>query len=237
MVQDIVTTFQKVVGLLNPALEAAAAKKSTSSGKFTIPPVSHTMLDLIVAIVPYLPRSLYSDLNMIFVSTIENADAQVQKRGYRIVSKLAQSEVGREYLIESMDTLENAMVSSAEKITPPARGARLTSLIDIVRTLPSSDLHFIPAILPEAVIGTKEVNEKTREAAYQLLVEMGDKMAGGGSVSICKVPSMDINAADVEASINEYFTMVSAGLAGSTPHMISATITALSRLLYQYKST
>ncbi|KAK9487141.1 NUC173 domain-containing protein [Lipomyces starkeyi] len=234
--EDIVTTFQKVVGLLNPALEAAAAKKSTSSGKFTIPPVSHTMLDLIVAMVPYLPRSLYSDLNMIFVSTIENADAQVQKRGYRIVSKLAQSEVGREYLIESMDTLENAMVSSAEKITPPARGARLTSLIDIVRTLPSSDLHFIPAILPEAVIGTKEVNEKTREAAYQLLVEMGDKMAGGGSVSICKVPSMDINAADVEASINEYFTMVSAGLAGSTPHMISATITALSRLLYQYKN-
>ncbi|KAK9390497.1 NUC173 domain-containing protein [Lipomyces mesembrius] len=235
--EDIVNTFQKVVGLLNPALEAAAAaKNSTPSGKFTIPPVSHTMLDLIVAMVPYLPRSLYSDLSMIFVSTIQSADAQVQKRGYRIVSKLAQSEVGSEYLIESMDSLENAMVSSAEKITPPARGARLTSLIDIVRILPSSDLHFIPAILPEAVIGTKEVNEKTREAAYQLLVEMGNKMAGGGSVSICKVPSMDMDAADVEASINEYFTMVSAGLAGSTPHMISATITALSRLLYQYKN-
>ncbi|KAK9434055.1 NUC173 domain-containing protein [Lipomyces doorenjongii] len=234
--EDIVNTFQKVVGLLNPALEAAAAKKSSPSGKFTIPPVSHTMLDLIVAMVPYLPRSLYSDLSMIFVSTIQSGDAQVQKRGYRIVSKLAQSEVGSEYLIESMDSLENAMVSSAEKIASPARGARLTSLIDIVRILPSADLHFIPAILPEAVIGTKEVNEKAREAAYQLLVEMGDKMAGGGSVSICKVPRMDGDAADVEASINEYFTMVSAGLAGSTPHMISATITALSRLLYQYKN-
>ncbi|KAK9240336.1 NUC173 domain-containing protein [Lipomyces kononenkoae] len=234
--KDIVITFHKVVGLLNPALDATAAKKSTPSGNSTIPPISHTMLDLIVAMVPFLPRSLYRDLSMIFVTTIQNADAKVQTRGYRIVSKLAQSEIGSEYLIESMDILEDTMISSAEKITPPARGARLTSLIDIVRVLPSSDLHFIPAILPEAVIGTKEVNEKTREAAYQLLVEMGDKMAGGGSVSISKVANMDTDAPDVEASISEYFTMVSAGLAGSTPHMISATITALSRLLYQYKN-
>ncbi|KAK9366505.1 NUC173 domain-containing protein [Lipomyces kononenkoae] len=234
--EDIISTFHKVVGLLNPALDSAAAQKPTPSGNSTIPPISHTMLDLIVAMVPFLPRSLYRDLSIIFVTTIQNDDAKVQTRGYRIVSKLAQSEIGSEYLIESMDTLEDTMVSSAEKIAPPARTARLTSLIDIVRVLPSSDLHFIPAILPEAVIGTKEVNEKTREAAYQLLVEMGDKMAGGGSVSISKVANMDTNAPDVDASISEYFTMVSAGLAGSTPHMISATITALSRLLYQYKN-
>ncbi|KAK9320945.1 NUC173 domain-containing protein [Lipomyces orientalis] len=234
--KDISTTFQKVVALLTPALEESEEKKSTPSRKLTIPPVSHTMMDLIVAMVEYLPRALYSHLTVIFITTIQRADAQVQKRGYRIVSKLAQSEEGSAYLIENMDNLEKAMISSAEKVTPPARGARLTALIDIVRTLPSSDLHFIPVILPEAVVGTKEVNEKSREAAYQLLVEMGDKMAGGGSVSIAKVPKMDVNAADVDASINEYFTMVSAGLAGTTPHMISATITALSRLLYQYKN-
>lgn len=29
--------------------------------------------------------------------------------------------------------------------------------------------------------------------------------------------------------------MVAAGLAGSTPHMISATITAISRLLFEFK--
>ncbi|KAJ8102876.1 NUC173 domain-containing protein [Lipomyces tetrasporus] len=234
--KDISTTFRKVVALLTPALEESAEKKSTPSRKLTIPPVSHTMMDLIVAMVEYLPPALYSHLSTIFVTTIQSADAQVQKRGYRILSKLAQSEEGSAYLIENMDNLENAMISSAEKVTAPARGTRLTALIDIVRTLPSSDLHFITLILPEAVVGTKEVNEKSREAAYQLLVEMGDKMAGGGSVSIAKVPNMDVNAADVDASINEYFTMVSAGLAGTTPHMISATITALSRLLYQYKN-
>ena len=37
------------------------------------------------------------------------------------------------------------------------------------------------------------------------------------------------------ATLEEYITMVAAGLAGASPHMISATITALSRLLYEYK--
>ena len=40
---------------------------------------------------------------------------------------------------------------------------------------------------------------------------------------------------DTAASIGEYFLMVSAGLAGSSQHMISATITALSRMLFEFK--
>ena len=39
----------------------------------------------------------------------------------------------------------------------------------------------------------------------------------------------------VEANIEEYITMVAAGLTGTTPHMISASINALSRLLFEFK--
>lgn len=39
----------------------------------------------------------------------------------------------------------------------------------------------------------------------------------------------------VNASVEEYMTMVAAGLVGSTPHMISATITTISRLLFEFK--
>ncbi|KAK7203887.1 NUC173 domain-containing protein [Myxozyma melibiosi] len=238
--EDIKGTFQKVVSLLTPALEKSASKKKDTganpTGKFSVPPVSHTMMDLAVAMVPYLPISLYGELSKIFMATIQNPDSQLQKRGYRIITRMAQSEDGAEFLVANIDSLEGVIAGASEKVTPPSRGARMSALIDVVRILPSSDLHFIPVILPEAVIGTKEVNEKTREAAYNLLVAMGDKMAGGGSVAISKVPNMDAGAADVEASIDEFFTMVSAGLAGATPHMISASITALSRLLYQYKS-
>ncbi|KIH93473.1 hypothetical protein SPBR_04281 [Sporothrix brasiliensis 5110] len=44
------------------------------------------------------------------------------------------------------------------------------------------------------------------------------------------------DAPSVVASIEEFFTMVSAGLAGSTPHMISASITAITRILYEFHS-
>ena len=60
-------------------------------------------------------------------------------------------------------------------------------------------------------------------------------MRQGGVVMNSKVPHMPDDAPDVQASLEEYLTMVSAGLAGSTPHMISASITALTRILYHFR--
>src|SRR5690606_15747202 len=37
------------------------------------------------------------------------------------------------------------------------------------------------------------------------------------------------------ANIDEFITMMAGGLAGASPHMISATVTALSRLLFEFK--
>jgi ribosomal RNA-processing protein 12 len=64
---------------------------------------------------------------------------------------------------------------------------------------------------------------------------MGKKMQAGGTVKNALVDGMDEDSAEAMASIREYFLMVSAGLAGSSQHMISATITALSRMLYEFK--
>ena len=101
--------------------------------------------------------------------------------------------------------------------------------------MPPESLHLITTILPEAVIGTKETNQKAREAAYDLLIIMGKKMRDGGTIRNSMVDGMDEDTHDAKASIGEYFLMVSAGLAGSSQHMISATITALSRMLFEFK--
>jgi ribosomal RNA-processing protein 12 len=111
------------------------------------------------------------------------------------------------------------------------------ALHQIVDILPSSSLHLITTILPETVLATKEKNEKARDAAYSLLIIMGKKMQGGGTVKSSMVDGMDQDSNDTTASIGEYLLMVSAGLAGSIQHMISATITALSRILYEFKGT
>ena len=50
----------------------------------------------------------------------------------------------------------------------------------IVEALPADRLHLIPELLSEAVLGTKEVNERARDAAFDLLVVMGNRMKAGG---------------------------------------------------------
>ena len=55
-------------------------------------------------------------------------------------------------------------------------------LITLVPILPKTRLHLIPTLVTEAVLGTKEVNEKARNAAFDLLVVMAKKMSEGGIV-------------------------------------------------------
>ena len=61
-------------------------------------------------------------------------------------------------------------------------------------------------------------------------------MREGGTINQAKIPHMDFNSPTTMASLEEFFTMVSAGLAGSSPHMVSASITALTRILYEFRS-
>ncbi|PBP21977.1 hypothetical protein BUE80_DR007268 [Diplocarpon rosae] len=52
-----------------------------------------------------------------------------------------------------------------------------------------------------------------------------------------KVSHMPDDTPPVPATLEEYFTMVGAGLGGSTPHMNSACITALTRILYHFRES
>jgi len=99
-------------------------------------------------------------------------------------------------------------------------------------------MHVIPSLIPEAVLGTKEPSEKARTAAFEVIIAMGHKMSGGGVVKRSMVDGMDEDGAeDAPANIEEFMTMVAGGLAGASPHMISATVTAISRLVFEFKGT
>lgn len=61
-------------------------------------------------------------------------------------------------------------------------------------------------------------------------------MTAGGVVKRGLVDGMDEDGAeDTPANIEEFMTMVAGGLAGATPHMISATVTAISRIEFEFK--
>jgi ribosomal RNA-processing protein 12 len=238
MGQEIMDTFTRVATMLEASFAEQAAQtqaEKQKQPKDRMPPTSHTLMDLVITLSIYLPRSSFSTLfNIAALIINKNEDPQLQKKAYKLIPRLAESEQGREALVERSPELQKLLLDAAEQASAPTRRDRLTAISQLISSLPSSDLSFIPCVLSEVVIASKEVNEKARTAAFDLLVLMADKMTAGGKVVSANVPHLGPSVPDVNASLEEYFTMVSAGLAGTTPHMVSASITALSRLLYQF---
>jgi len=238
---ELMATFSKVSTMLESSLaeltaQTQADKQKNKNEQSGMPPMAHTLMDLVITITPYLPPDSYQTLFAIFNATVnKDADPQLQKKAYKVIPRLAETEVGRAALQSQNEALQALLISSAATATPPARRDRLVALSTMVEFIPQDDLHFIPSILSEVVISAKEVNEKARTAAFDILVAMGEKMREGGVVVNCKVAHMPNNAPNVPATLEEYFTMVSAGLAGSAPHMVSASITALTRIMWQFK--
>jgi len=161
----------------------------------------------------------------------------LQKKAYKIIPRLAKSKVGSAALQERCEELQELLLGCADKALPPARRDRLASIGQLIPILPSSKLQFIPSVLPEVVICTKESNEKAKTHAFDLLIAMGDKMKEGGKIQNSKVPHIPPDAEDVSASLEEYLTMVSAGLAGTTPHSVSASIIAITRIMYHFRES
>lgn len=234
--KDVIETYNTVATHLSQNLGNSQAPAPGAS------PISHTMLDLLIVFVPHLPPAQSASL---FTATstkdlLEHEDATVQKKAYRLLKRLLEAgQLGAAGSGDKLHEFVERLNEVATQVGPGAQRDRLQLLSTLVQELPKDRLHLIPEILSEAVLGTKEVNEKARDAGFDLLVVMGHKMAEGGSVKQAVQVSEDSDELverTVDANAQEYITMVAAGLTGTTPHMISASINALSRLLFEFKN-
>ncbi|KAF4336347.1 ribosomal RNA-processing 12 [Fusarium beomiforme] len=239
---ELMETFDRVSTMLATELQKEKPdekKKESQKSKDHMPSTAQTLMDLVITMSVYLPRESFAALFKIAEVIInKEEEPQLQKKAYKLIPRLADSEIGKAALQERSAELQQLIFSSTEKVSAPARRERLAAIIALLPFIPDTSLHFIPAVLSEVVISCKENNERARETAYELLVRMGYRMvqANGIPIDNSKVPHMPDDSPAGTANIEEFFTMVSAGLAGSTPHMISASITAISRLLYEFRS-
>lgn len=243
--KEIMETFERVTTMLESSLaesdiltQAEKQKQKQHKAADRMPPVSHTLMDLVITVSIYLPRESFSILfNMAAVIINKDEDPQLQKKAYKLIPRLAESPLGKLALQERSTELQQLILNSAEKVSAPAKRDRLSAITTLIPFLPNDSLDFIPSILAEVVISCKEVNERARTSAFDLLVLMGDKIvaANGAVIENRKVSHMSDDAPAVKATLEEYFTMVGAGLAGNSPHMQSACITALTRLLFQFR--
>lgn len=244
--KDLVDTFNRVAKLLESELPKADApppkKEPNQRNRNTMPPTSHTLLDLVIALSIHLPRSTFAALSTLASHIITNpailaSDPQLIKKAYKLIPRLATSETGRTALSSRSSELQQLIIATAEKTPVPARRDRTLAIDTIISFLAPTDLHFIPSVLSEIVISCKDANEKARSAGFQTLFSAAKAISTapeGTRIRNSLVAHMPDDAPDATASIEEVFTMVSAGLAGVAPHMVSASITALGALLYEY---
>lgn len=229
--EDLQNTFNKVSVLLKNAFDEEA-KSAPAKGQSKL---SVTMMDLVVAMAKYVPESSYVALFTIFNQTVKSEDPLLQKRSYRILAKLTETPSGKAALFQFIKEIQTVLLESSETVHTSAKTSRLSALNAVLEILPQDQLHFIPSILSEMILATKDVNEKSRELSYATLIKMGKLMQQGGVIHNSLIPGFDPETPDSQASLTEYFTMISAGLAGGAQHMISATITAISCLVFEFK--
>ena len=185
--------FIKCFDLFKTNLRNAAKAPLRQHGNSEEGSITTASQDIIILLLPKLSPSDSQTLFAFNLSAdvLSNKDGAIQKRGYKTLSKLL--EVGRVNIdavaiITKLDELSDNLSSAAKK----DRFSLLSLLVDFI---PSSSLHIIPTLIPEAVLGTKEPSEKARGAAFDLILAMGRKMSGGGVVKRNLVDGMDEDVA------------------------------------------
>lgn len=231
---DLLSTFNNVCSLLKENLEKEKDldKHDIPLGKNKMPKLSVTMLDLIVLIIKFIPENCHLPLLAIFNETVRIQDVQIQKRSYRVILKLLELE-NKPAIEEHLLDILKLFIETTDLTLVAAKPQRLESILILIQLLPVNLLYFIPVIIPEIIISTKSNNETTRTSSYAIIIAIGKKLDQFNG-EIIQNSIVDPEIPDSQASIKEFFTICSAGLVGSTPHMISAAVTALSCLFYEF---
>ncbi|OWF35995.1 RRP12-like protein [Mizuhopecten yessoensis] len=184
------------------------------------------LLDLVIGMVSYIDNTRLRLMLDFCKTNLQNTDRSLQKKCYRYMEEVCacQCDTTRQFIQDNLAEVQEVLLSSLSTSSPSSKAPRLRCLINIFQQLGDAEQDFLLAVVPEAILCTKELAERARTAAYGLLVEMGK----------AQIRWADNSDATHQAAVHTYFRTLMAGLAGS-PQMISATLLALTRVLYEFK--
>lgn len=229
----IVTRFFKstMQKLLRATQEASKAEKSKNSMQIDESSngssplfVRAQLFDLAVS---FLPGLNAKEIELLFVAVepaLQDADGLIQKKAYKVLSIILKNCDG--FLSSKLEELLKLMIAVLPSRHPSAKCHRLHCLYFLIVHVSKDESEqrrgdIISSFLTEIILALKEANKKTRNIAYDMLVQIGhacgDEERGGKKESLL-----------------QFFNMVAGGLAGETPHMISAAVKGLARLAYEF---
>ncbi|KAL0112098.1 hypothetical protein PUN28_013375 [Cardiocondyla obscurior] len=145
-----------------------------------------------------------------------------QKKAYRFLEEICASEkdVCRQFLRERRRQIEKTLVSSASSVIRTSRGARLRCLAYLVKIHPQLEkTKFLEAVVPEAVLCIKDINERCRDAAYRLVNGIAERFLN-----------------DPE-HLKDYVDMLMVGLASGERTYVNASLLALASVTYHHNNS
>jgi len=116
------------------------------------------------------------DMCILFLK--DNTKQKEQKKAYRFLEEVCGSdkEVCKQFVQEHRREIQKILISSATSVIKTSRGARLACLINLVKLHPQLEkTKFLKDIIPEIVLSVKDINERCRNIAYQLLSIIAEK--------------------------------------------------------------
>ncbi|XP_036430036.1 RRP12-like protein [Colossoma macropomum] len=212
-----ITDQNMVSSFLQKALERLVSPDSSEFTRLTV-------MDLVVTMAAFVDEATMRQTYEIIKPHLASKDSGIQKKAYRVLEEMCggEKDTCKKFVLANLEQLKLTLLDSLKSASSPAKRPRLKCLIHIVKQLNAEHKDFITTLLPEVIICTKEVSVGARKNAYSLLVEIGNAYIRFYG-----------NSKD---ALNEYLGHVYIGLTGSVT-MITCTVLALTRLIYQYKDT
>ncbi|XP_070037346.1 uncharacterized protein [Nicotiana tomentosiformis] len=219
--------------LLKVTQESGKAEKARSSNSMQIddsssessPSLKRAQLfDLAVSLLPGLDAEHINALFGAIEPALMDDEGLIQKKAYKVLSIILRE--SDEFISRSTEKLLNLMIEALPANHFSAKRYRLDCLYSLIVRVTKDDPEqgrrdSITAFMTEILLALKEPNKKTRNRAYELLVQIGhacgDEERGGR-----------------KENLHQFFTMVAGGIAGDTPHMISAAVKGVARLAYEF---
>ncbi|RHY29199.1 hypothetical protein DYB32_005347 [Aphanomyces invadans] len=208
--------------LMQTLLQTTTAAKKSGDAKAaaTMLAQAHLHMSIALALVAIIDVSQVALLyRVVKPYMLDDTDPIMQKRAYSVLVTIcdAHPAFAAEHLSDMIESLSESLLTCSV----PAKKMRLRCLHQIVRAIEAvehPDTAFVPTLVGEIMLCTKEANAKAREAAFEVLLAMAKLL-------------------DNQGNLMDFIQMVLGGLAARTPHMRSASVLCLSRLVFEFGRT
>ncbi|CAN4123948.1 unnamed protein product [Withania somnifera] len=182
------------------------------------------LFDLAVSLLPGLDAECIDTLFKAVEPAIKDEEGLIQKKAYKVLSIILRDH--DEFVSRNTENLLNLMIEALPACHFSAKRHRLDCLYYLVVHVTKDESEqklrdSITSFMTEILLALKEASKKTRNRAYEILVQIGHACA-------------DEERGGRKENLLQFFNMVAGGLAGETPHMISAAVKGLARLAYEF---